>query len=247
MSTAAIEIEDVTVRYGDVLALDDISLDIAPGRICGLLGTNGSGKSTLFKTVLGLVSAQRGQVRLHGAAPAAARRRGRVGYVPQSEQVDWAFPVRVADVVMMGRYGRMGISRRPRRTDREAVARALEQTDLTGLADRQIGALSGGQRKRAFVARGIAQGASVFLLDEPFAGVDRRSEATIVEVLRTMRDNGHTLLVATHDLASVPEFCDEAVLLQRRVIAHGAPQEVLTPERLFDAFGIEPRTAGEAA
>ncbi|WP_046468298.1 metal ABC transporter ATP-binding protein [Allosalinactinospora lopnorensis] len=245
MTTPALLTENITVRYNDVLALEDVSLTVAPGRICGLLGTNGSGKSTLFKAILGLVPAELGRVRLRGRPPAAARRKGIVGYVPQSEQVDWAFPIRVIDVVMMGRYGHMGITRRPRRADHEAVAAALERTDLTGLAHRQIGALSGGQRKRAFVARGIAQGADVFLLDEPFAGVDKRSEATIIEVLRAMRDDGHTLLVATHDLAGVPQFCDEAVLLQRRVIAHGAPDEVLAPDRLFEAFGIEAQAVGE--
>lgn len=241
----AVQVSGVTVRYGDVLALEDVDLALAPGRICGLLGTNGSGKSTLFKAIMGLVAADRGRVLLHGRPPAAARKAGLVGYVPQSEQVDWAFPVRVIDVVMMGRYGHMGITRRPGRADREAVAAALERTDLTALAHRQIGALSGGQRKRAFVARGIAQGASVFLLDEPFAGVDKRSEATIIEVLRAMRDDGHTLLVSTHDLASVPAFCDEAVLLQRRVIAQGGPEDVLTPDRLFEAFGIESPAPGE--
>ncbi|GAA3741051.1 manganese transport system ATP-binding protein [Spinactinospora alkalitolerans] len=247
MNSPAVSVEDVTVRYGDVLALEGVSLTVPPGRICGLLGTNGSGKSTLFKTVVGTITPERGRVRLHGSTPAQARRRGLIGYVPQSEQVDWAFPVRVVDVVMMGRYGHMGITRRPRRADREAVAEALERTHLTELAHRQIGALSGGQRKRAFVARGIAQGASVFLLDEPFAGVDKRSEATIADVLRSMRDEGHALLVSTHDLASVPGLCDEAVLLQRRVVANGAPDEVLTPERLFEAFGIDIRPAGEAA
>ncbi|MFC3997501.1 metal ABC transporter ATP-binding protein [Nocardiopsis sediminis] len=245
----AIEVSGVTVRYGDVLALDGATLDVAPGRICALLGTNGSGKSTLFKTILGLVAAERGRVRIHGGPTEAARRTGTIGYVPQSEQVDWAFPVRVADVVMMGRYGHMGIGRSPRRADRDAVARALERTGLSALAGRQIGALSGGQRKRAFVARGIAQGADVFLLDEPFAGVDKRSEATIVEVLRAMRDDGHTLLVSTHDLATVPDFCDDAVLLQRRVVAQGTPGEVLTPDRLMEAFGVAPAEAraGEGA
>ena len=236
--TAAIEVTGATVRYGDVLALDEVSLHVAPGRVCGLLGTNGSGKSTLFKTVLGLVPTDRGRVRLLGRTSADARRAGLVGYVPQSEQVDWAFPVRVRDVVMMGRYGHMGRRRRPRPADREAVAHALERTRLGDLADRQIGALSGGQRKRAFVARAIAQGSSVLLLDEPFAGVDKRSEATIVELLRALRGEGHTLLVSTHDLAQVPALCDEAVLLQRRVIAHGTPGEVLRPEVLMEAFGI---------
>ncbi|MFD0802459.1 metal ABC transporter ATP-binding protein [Streptomonospora algeriensis] len=234
----------MTVRYGDVLALEDVSLSVGPGRICGLLGANGSGKSTLFTTIMGLTGAEAGSVRILGAAPERARRQGLVGYVPQSEQVDWAFPVRVVDVVMMGRYGRMGPTRRPRRADRAAVATALERTGLTDLAHRQIGALSGGQRKRVFVARGIAQGARVFLLDEPFAGVDKGSEATITEVLAAMRDEGHTLLVSTHDLAGVGELCDEAALLQRRLLAHGPPGEVLAPERLMEAFGIAPLPGG---
>ncbi|PSK98789.1 manganese transport system ATP-binding protein [Murinocardiopsis flavida] len=240
----AVELDGVTVRYGDVLALDAVTLRLAAGRVHALLGTNGSGKSTLFKAVTGMLAPQRGSVLLYGHSPDAARKRGLVGYVPQSEQVDWEFPVRVADVVMMGRYGHMGFTRRPRAADRAAVDAALERTGLTELAGRQIGALSGGQRKRVFVARGIAQGARLFLLDEPFAGVDKGSEATIIEVLRAMRDDGHTLLVSTHDLAGVPAFSDDAVLLQHRVVAQGPPEEVLTPDLLLDAFGLR---AGDAA
>ncbi|MFD6100656.1 metal ABC transporter ATP-binding protein [Nocardiopsis flavescens] len=241
----AIEVVDATVHYGDVLALDGVSLSVEPGRICGLLGTNGSGKSTLFKAVLGLVRTDRGRVRLLGLEGAAARRRGLVGYVPQAEQVDWDFPVSVRDVVMMGRYGHMGPRRRPRAADREAVERALERTDLAGLAGRRIGALSGGQRKRAFVARALAQGPDVLLLDEPFAGVDQGSEATITALLRRLRGEGRTLLLSTHDLARVPELCDEAVLLQRRVVARGAPEEVLRPETVLEAFGVPVRGEGE--
>lgn len=237
---AAIEVEDATVRYGRVVALEEVSLHLAPGRVYGLLGTNGSGKSTLFKTVLGLVRADQGRVRIHGLGTAAARRKGLVGYVPQSEQVDWAFPVRVKDVVMMGRYGRMGMRRRPREEDHTAVAQALELTGLSDLAHRQIGALSGGQRKRAFVARGIAQQARVLLLDEPFAGVDKRSESALIGVLRRMRAEGRTLLVSTHDLAGVPGLCDEVVLLQRRVLAQGAPEQVLTSQHLLQALGLHP-------
>ena len=244
--TAAIEVTAATVRYGDVLALEDVHLALEPGRVCGLLGMNGSGKSTLFKTVLGLVPVDHGRVRILGMTNTAARRKGLVGYVPQSEQVDWAFPVRVRDVVMMGRYGHMGRRRRPRPADREAVEHALARTDLTELADRQIGALSGGQRKRAFVARAIAQDADVLLLDEPFAGVDKRSEATITDLLLQLRQAGHTLLVSTHDLAQVPLLCDEAVLLQRRVIAYGAPEEVLEPDVLLEAFGIHPSEEGRS-
>ena len=237
--TTAIEVQGATVRYGDVLALDDVSVSVRPGRVCGLLGMNGSGKSTLFKTVLGLVAPDRGRVRIQGMKSATARRKGLVGYVPQSEQVDWAFPVRVRDVVMMGRYGHMGRRRRPRPADHEAVEHALARTDLTDLADRRIGALSGGQRKRAFVARAIAQDAAVLLLDEPFAGVDKRSEATITDLLLQLRRAGHTLLVSTHDLSQVPALCDEALLLQGRVIAHGPPEQVLEPDVLLEAFGIQ--------
>lgn len=233
-----IDVAGVTVRYDQVLALDDVSLRVTPG-VTGLIGMNGSGKSTLFKTILGLVRPESGAVTIGGDDPASARRRGLVGYVPQSEDVDWAFPVSVRDVVMMGRYGRQGVLRRARQTDRDAVAEALERVELTELADRQIGQLSGGQRKRAFVARGIAQGAGILLLDEPFAGVDKRSEATIVRLLRELAASGSTVLVSTHDLHALPELADEAVLLMRRVLFHGAVDEALSPAQLARAFGLD--------
>ncbi|HCS60731.1 MAG TPA: ABC transporter [Microbacterium sp.] len=236
----AIEVSGVTVRYDDVLALDDVSLHVEAGRVTGLIGMNGSGKSTLFKTIIGLVRPARGEVRLDGADPASARRRGLIGYVPQSEDVDWTFPVSVRDVVMMGRYGSQGFIRRARPADRAAVDEALERVELTDLADRQIGQLSGGQRKRAFVARGIAQGARILLLDEPFAGVDKRSEATIVRLLRELAASGSTVLVSTHDLHALPSLADEAVLLLRRVLFHGSVDEALKPAQLARAFGLEP-------
>lgn len=246
----AIEVDAVTVRYGEVLALDAASLSVAAGRICALIGMNGSGKSTLFKTLMGVLRPESGRVRLLGADPAAARRAGLVGYVPQSEAVDWSFPLSVREVVMTGRYGRLGPARRPRRADHEAVEAALERVELGELAERQIGALSGGQRKRAFVARGIAQGASVLLLDEPFAGVDRRSEATITRLLRELAADGATVLVSTHDLHALPSLADEAALLLRRVLAHDATAAVLRPERLALAFGLDPlaetRRGGQA-
>jgi len=236
----AIALADVTVRYGDILALDSVSLAIAPGRVCGLIGMNGSGKSTLLKTAVGLIRPDTGTVRIDGAEPREARRAGILGYVPQSEDVDWSFPVSVRDVVMMGRYGHLGITRRPRTADRAAVDEALARVELTELADRQIGALSGGQRKRAFVARCIAQQAGILLLDEPFAGVDKRSEATIVRLLRELAAAGRTILVSTHDLHALPELADEAVLLDRRVLHHGSVAEALQPERLAQAFGLHP-------
>ncbi|MGO2659623.1 metal ABC transporter ATP-binding protein [Mycetocola reblochoni] len=237
--TAALDVTDVTVHYGEVLALDGATLRLDAGRICGLIGMNGSGKSTLFKTIMGLVKPDAGTVLINGAPPAAARSAGVIGYVPQSEDVDWSFPLSVRDVVMTGRYGRMGLTRRPRPADRAAVEEALARVELTELADRQIGQLSGGQKKRAFVARGIAQGASILLLDEPFAGVDKRSEATITRLLRELAAEGATILVSTHDLQALPSLADEAVLLMRRVLLHGSPEEVLTPDALALAFGLD--------
>jgi manganese transport system ATP-binding protein len=238
VNTPAIDVRDVTVHYGDVLALDGATLSIASGVVCGLIGMNGSGKSTLFKTITGMVRPDHGTVLVDGEPPARARRAGRLGYVPQSEAVDWQFPLSVREVVMMGRYGHQGWTRRSSRTDRAAVDEALERVELTDLAERQIGALSGGQRKRAFVARGIAQQATTMLLDEPFAGVDKRSEATITALLRQLAAEGTTVLVSTHDLHALPALCDEAVLLMRSVLMHGPPAEVLRPENLARAFGL---------
>ncbi|NEW41144.1 metal ABC transporter ATP-binding protein [Nocardia cyriacigeorgica] len=237
--TSAIEVRDVTVHYGSVLALDAVDLTVESGRVCGLIGMNGSGKSTLFKTIMGLVTPDRGTVRIGGGTPTSARKAGVVGYVPQSEDVDWSFPLSVREVVTTGRYGRMGFTRRARRSDRDAVDHALERVELTELADRQIGQLSGGQRKRAFVARGIAQGATVLLLDEPFAGVDKRSEATITGLLRELAADGATVLVSTHDLHALPGLADEAILLMRKVLMHGDPDEALRPESLALAFGLD--------
>ncbi|RVW00457.1 metal ABC transporter ATP-binding protein [Rhodococcus spongiicola] len=237
--TDAIRVQDVTVHYGEVLALQDVSLTVAHGRVCGLIGMNGSGKSTLFKTIMGLVEPDTGTVTIDGRSPSWARGSGVIGYVPQSEDVDWSFPLTVRDVVMMGRYGQMGFTRRPRRADRDAVDHALERVELTDLADRQIGQLSGGQKKRAFVARGIAQGAAILLLDEPFAGVDKRSEATITRLLRELTAGGATVLVSTHDLHALPQLADEAVLLMNTVLMHGSCDEVLLPENLARAFGLD--------
>ena len=240
--TQAVDVRDVTVRYGEVLAIEGVSLTLGAGRVTGLIGVNGSGKSTLFKAIMGVVRPERGSIALAGASAAEARASGLVGYVPQSEAVDWTFPVSVRDVVMMGRHGRQGFLRRPRREDHRAVDEALARVDLTEFAARQIGQLSGGQRKRVFVARGLAQQARILLLDEPFAGVDKRSEATIVRVLREFGGDGGTALVSTHDLHALPELADDAVLLNRRVLFHGATREALLPERLASAFGFaEPR------
>jgi len=248
---AALALDGITVRYGTVTALDDVSLTLARGRVCGLVGTNGSGKSTLFKTVMGIVRPSAGRVRIAGAEPAAARRTASVAYVPQSEAVDWDFPIVVREVVMTGRYGHQGTMRRPRPADHDAVADALDRVQMTEFANRQIGQLSGGQRKRVFVARAIAQGAPLLLLDEPFAGVDKSTEFALTAVIRSLADAGHTVLVATHDLAGLDRLCDEAALLQRRLLVHDTPAEVLRPENLARAFGVDPLAvdplAGDAA
>ncbi|MBJ8344975.1 metal ABC transporter ATP-binding protein [Antrihabitans sp. YC2-6] len=238
----ALRISGLTVRYREVLALDSADLTLAPGRICGLVGMNGSGKSSMFKAIMGVVKPSAGEVVIRGLEPAAARKRAIVSYVPQSESVDWTFPVSVREVVMMGRYGTQNWLRRTRPEDRAAVDAALAEVELSDLADRQIGRLSGGQRKRAFVARAIAQQASVLLLDEPFAGVDKRTEATITRLLQRLAADGAAVLISTHDLHGLPELCDEAVLIQRRVLMHGTPDEVLRPENLALAFGADPLT-----
>lgn len=236
----AIDVSSATVHYGPVLALDHASLRLEQGTVCGLVGMNGSGKSTLFKTIMGQVKPDTGSVKIGGADPLQARKTGMLAYVPQSEAVDWNFPISVRDVVMTGRYGQMGWSRRAKKQDHAAVEQALDRVELTEYADRQIGQLSGGQKKRAFVARCIAQGASIMLLDEPFAGVDKRSEATITKLLREIADGGGSVLISTHDLQALPELADEAVLLMRKVLMHGPPQTVLKAENLAMAFGLDP-------
>lgn len=234
-----ISFDDVHVSYGDVDALTGASAVVKPGHVTGLVGMNGAGKSTLFNAVMGNAPVKQGSITVAGVDPKTARKDGTVSYVPQSEAVDWTFPVSVKDVVMMGRYGHMGISRRAGKADKRAVEEALERVELSDLAQRQIGQLSGGQRKRAFVARGIAQDAQVMLLDEPFAGVDKRTESTLTPLLRDLASEGRTLLVSTHDLAALPQLADEVVLLFRSVIAQGSPGQVLTPSNLAKAFGME--------
>lgn len=239
MSEPTIRVDAVTVHYGDVLALDRATASINAGRICGLVGMNGSGKSTLFKSIMGMVKPDSGTVTVNGGPPDRARKAGIISYVPQSEDVDWAFPISVRDVVMMGRYGRMNFMRHPRKADHAAVDHALERVELREYADRQIGQLSGGQKKRTFVARGIAQGATTLLLDEPFAGVDKRSEATITRLLKELAADGATILVSTHDLHALPSLADDAILLMRTVLMHGEPAEVLQPHNLALAFGLD--------
>ena len=232
-----IAVEGLCVDYHGVVALHEASLRVAPGSICGLVGMNGAGKSTLFKALMGFVRPSRGTIRINGAPLAQARREQAVAYVPQTESVDWNFPVSVADVVMMGRYGRMGFLRIPSPADRAAITRALDRVGMADYRTRQIGELSGGQRKRVFLARALAQEGQVILLDEPFTGVDVQTEEAIITLLSEMRAEGRVMLVSTHNLGSVPEYCDHVVLVKGTVLAHGPTATTFTRDNLERAFG----------
>jgi manganese/iron transport system ATP-binding protein len=237
-TTEGIFAEGVTVTYRNGLtALTDASFAIPQGTITALVGVNGAGKSTLFKAIMGFVPVARGTIRLLGMPVRDALRQNLVAYVPQAEEVDWSFPVLVEDVVMMGRYGHMGFLRRPSANDRAKVDQALARVGLTDLRHRQIGELSGGQKKRVFLARALAQEGRIILLDEPFTGVDVTTEEQIITLLRALRDEGHVMLVSTHNLGSVPDFCDRTVLVKGTVLAHGPTETTFTRENLERAFG----------
>ena len=233
-----LEVRNVTVTYpnGNV-ALRDATFQLSGGTVCALVGVNGSGKSTLFKAIMGFVRPSRGEVLVSGDDIAAAQKRNLVAYVPQSEEVDWTFPVSVWDVVMMGRYGYMNFLRIPRAEDRRVVEESLARVGMAEFRERQIGELSGGQKKRVFLARALAQRGRVILLDEPFTGVDVGTETAIIELLRELRRDGHLMLVSTHNLGAVPEFCDQVVLVNRTVLACGPTAEVFTEQNLLAAFG----------
>ena len=233
-----ISAQNVTVTYRNGhTALRDASFAIPRGTVTALVGVNGAGKSTLFKAIMGFVPASRGEIRLLGKTVKQALRENLVAYVPQSEEVDWSFPVLVEDVVMMGRYGHMGFLRRPSAADHAAVDQALARVNMQDYRHRQIGELSGGQRKRVFLARALAQDGQVILLDEPFTGVDVKTEDQIIALLRELRDEGRVMLVSTHNLGSVPEFCDRTVLIKGTVLDHGPTETTFTPENLKKAFG----------
>ena len=230
--------KDVTVTYRNGhTALRDASFEIPKSTITALVGVNGAGKSTLFKAIMGFVPAAKGEILVLGMPAKVALKQNIVAYVPQAEEVDWTFPVLVEDVVMMGRYGHMGFLRRPSQADHDAVKTALDRVNMLEFRDRQIGELSGGQRKRVFLARALAQEGQVILLDEPFTGVDVQTEDAIISLLREMRDEGRVILVSTHNLGSVPEFCDRTVLVKETVLAYGPTEQTFTHENLEIAFG----------
>ena len=231
MSAPAVQAAGLTVRYGDTLALDDVSFAVPAGARVAVVGPNGSGKSTLFAAAVGLLEAQRGTIEL---------RSKRLAYLPQQLHVDPTFPITVADVVAMGRWGELGLLRRPRRRDRELVAAAMDRLGIADLAGRRLSELSGGQRQRALVAQAVAQEPDVLLLDEPFTGVDRPTAETIRALLRQWSEEGRTVLVATHDLERSARDYDLTLALNARVIAFGPSPEVATQDVLRRTFGDAP-------
>ncbi len=237
-NTQGLTADNVTVTYRNGLtALKAASFSIPKGTITALVGVNGAGKSTLFKAIMGFVPLAAGEISILGMPAREALRRNLVAYVPQSEEVDWNFPVLVEDVVMMGRYGHMNFLRIPSRRDHAMVADALARVGMADFRKRQIGELSGGQRKRVFLARALAQEGQVILLDEPFTGVDVTTEEQIVALMRELRAEGRVMLVSTHNLGSVPEFCDRTIFVKGTVIASGRTEETFTEENLKRAFG----------
>lgn len=239
-----IKVDNLNVMYSNArLALYNANCTVESGTITALVGPNGGGKSTLFKSIMGFLSPTQGLISIGGFSVQKAQHNQLMAYVPQSDEVDWNFPVSVFDVVMMGRYGYMNLLRIPRAKDRRLVMESLERVGMVDFRHRQIGELSGGQKKRAFLARALAQEGKVILLDEPFTGVDVKTEKQIIDLLIQLRDEGHTILVSTHDLASISTFCDRTILLNKTILASGTTEETFTEENLEMTFGGLPITS----
>ena len=233
-----IKVKNVTVKYRNGhRALWDASFVIPDNTITGLVGINGAGKSTLFKAIMGFLPLAKGMISIRGYTVSNALKNNLVSYVPQAEEVDWTFPILVKDVVMMGRYGHMGFFRQASKDDFFAVEKALERVGMAEYRDRQIGELSGGQRKRVFLARSIAQNGQIILLDEPFAGIDVQTEDQIISLLSELRSEGRIMLVSTHNLGSVAEFCDRTILIKGTILNFGLTEDVFTSKNLEKAFG----------
>ena len=234
-ATPAIEVTDLTVAYGERPVLWDVDLTVPPSTLMAIVGPNGAGKTTMIKAILGLLPIAAGQVLIYGQPYSEQRRL--VGYVPQRGSVDWDFPTSVLDVVTMGRYGALGWFRRPGRTERTQALDALAQVGMADYAHRQISQLSGGQQQRTFLARALVQDAQVYFMDEPFQGVDATTERAIVELLKSLRAAGKTVVVVHHDLQTVPEYFDWVTLLNVRRVASGPVDEVFTDENLRLTYG----------
>jgi manganese/zinc/iron transport system ATP- binding protein len=243
--TPPIEVHDLTVSYEKRPVLWNIDVAFPEGQVIGIVGPNGAGKSTLLKAIMGLMPHESGWVKFYGEPLASQRHL--VGYVPQRESVDWDFPVTVRDVVLMGTYGKLGLFRRPGRAQHELCDRCLDQVSMLPYAQRQIANLSGGQRQRVFLARALAQESRVYLMDEPFAGVDAATESAIIELLRQLKQQGRTVLVVHHDLQTAPEYFDSLLLLNMRLVAFGATRDVFTHDLLQKTYGGRLTILSEAA
>ncbi len=241
--TAPLSVHGLTAAYRDEPALWDVSFTVPEGRLVGVVGPNGAGKTTLLKVAMGLVRPVAGSVEIFGRPLERVRRQ--VGYVPQRGSVDWDFPTDARDVVEMGTYGRLGWLRRPGAAERSTAERCLERVGMLDLAARQIGELSGGQQQRVFLARALAQDARLYLADEPFVGVDYLTERVVVDLLRELRDEGRTVVVVHHDLATVADYFDTVVLLNRELVAAGPTAEVFTAENIARTYGGAARRAEE--
>jgi len=235
MHIPPIEIHDLTVAYQKKPVLYGVDLKINAGRLIGIIGPNGAGKSTLVKAIMGVVKPSSGWIKIFDQP--ASRALHHIGYVPQRESIDWDFPVHVQDVVMMGRYGHLKLGQRPGKKDHEKVLEAIDQVQLMPYLYRQIGGLSGGQQQRVFLARALAQDAPIYLMDEPFAGVDAATQASILNVLQAMQQAGKTILVVHHDLTSAKQYFDELILLNMRLIAYGPVDQVFTSDLLQKTYG----------
>jgi manganese/zinc/iron transport system ATP- binding protein len=244
-ANAPLSIDDMTVAYDRKPVLWDIEYDAPDGKIIGIIGPNGAGKSTLIKAVMDLVPRVAGKVMIYGEP--YRRQRHLVGYVPQRETVDWDFPVNALDVVVMGRYGKIGWCRPVRRRDKDAALQSLERVGMADYAHRQISQLSGGQQQRVFLARALAQDAQLYFMDEPFAGVDAATEQAIIALLNDLSAAGKTVFVVHHDLQTVPEYFHELILLNMRIVASGPTADVFTPENLQKTYGGKLTLLDEAA
>jgi manganese/zinc/iron transport system ATP- binding protein len=234
-AVSPLEIHDLTVAYHHKPVLWGIDLEVPPGRLIGIVGPNGAGKTTLIKGILGLVPISSGWVKVFGQSVKKSLRR--IGYMPQRESVDWDFPVSVMDVVLMGRYGRIGLMKRPTREDRDVAHDCLDKVHMSPFANRQISNLSGGQQQRVFLARALAQESDLYFMDEPFSGVDAATESAIITLLRELRTKGKTVLVVHHDLPTAREYFDMLILLNMRLTAFGPTNEVFRPDLLQKTYG----------
>lgn len=231
----AISISNLNVAYDDKIVLEAINLEVSAGKITGIVGPNGAGKTTLLKTILGLLEPNTGQLFLLGAKIKAVRKK--IAYVPQKDMVDWQFPTTVKEVIMMGRFPHKKLFQRMSETDHQIANKALESLGMQDFSNRQIGELSGGQQQRVFIARALAQEAEILMLDEPFVGVDAKTEQIIVDILKKISKEGKTVLIIHHDLSKVAEYFDDVILLNKKIIAKGSVKEIFNKENLSLTYG----------